>query len=42
VTAAIVGGRSKRQVEETVAALTFRLSEEERTKINAFLAANPA
>jgi aryl-alcohol dehydrogenase-like predicted oxidoreductase len=42
VTAAIVGGRSERQVEETVAALTFRLSEEERTKINAFLAANPA
>jgi aryl-alcohol dehydrogenase-like predicted oxidoreductase len=41
ITAAIVGGRSARQVEETVAALEFRLSEEEFAKINGFLAANP-
>jgi aryl-alcohol dehydrogenase-like predicted oxidoreductase len=40
ITAAIVGGRSAKQVEETAAALTFRLSEEEYTKINGFLAAN--
>lgn len=38
ITAAIVGGRSARQVEETSAALTFRLTEEEYTRINAFLA----
>ncbi len=42
ITAAIVGGRSARQVEETAAALEFRLSEEEFAKVNAFLAANPA
>ena len=42
ITAAIVGGRSAKQVEETAAALTFRLSEEEFAKINGFLAANPA
>jgi aryl-alcohol dehydrogenase-like predicted oxidoreductase len=42
VTAAIVGGRSAKQVEETAAALTFRLSEEEYAKINGFLAANQA
>jgi len=41
ITAAIVGGRSSRQVEETAAALKFRLGEEEFTKINEFLAANP-
>ena len=35
------GGRNGRQVEETAAALTFRLSEEEFARINAFLEANP-
>jgi aryl-alcohol dehydrogenase-like predicted oxidoreductase len=40
ITAAIVGGRSARQVEETSAALTFRLSDEEYAQINHFLAAN--
>jgi aryl-alcohol dehydrogenase-like predicted oxidoreductase len=33
ITAAIVGGRNARQVEETAAALTFRLSEEEYQRI---------
>jgi len=42
ITAAIVGGRSGKQVEGVVAALTFRLSEDEHTKINAFLEANPS
>lgn len=42
VTAAIVGGRNARQVEETAAALSFRLNEEEYGRINQFLAANPA
>lgn len=42
ITAAIVGGRSARQVEETAAALTFRLNEDEYRRINAFLDANPA
>lgn len=42
ITAAIVGGRSGRQVEEVVPALQFRLTEEEYARINAFLAANPA
>lgn len=42
VTAAIVGGRSARQVEETAAALSFRLTEEEFARIHAFLDANPA
>ncbi|MFP5277491.1 MAG: aldo/keto reductase [Acidobacteriota bacterium] len=41
VTGAIVGGRNARQVEETAAALSFRLSEEEYGRINEFLAANP-
>lgn len=41
ITAAIVGGRSAKQVEETAAALEFRLSEEEFGKINEFLAVNP-
>jgi aryl-alcohol dehydrogenase-like predicted oxidoreductase len=39
ITAAIVGGRSERQVEETAPALTFRLSEEEYARINVFLEA---
>jgi len=42
ITAAIVGGRSGKQVEGVVPALTFRLSEDEHTKINAFLEANPS
>jgi len=42
ITAAIVGGRSAQQVEETAAALTFRLSEEEYEQICRFLAANQA
>lgn len=42
ITAAIVGGRNARQVEETAAALTFRLSEDEYRQINAFLSANQA
>ena len=41
ITAAIVGGRSAKQVEETAAALEFRLTEEEFAKINGFLLANP-
>lgn len=41
ITAAIVGGRNARQVEETAAALTFRLSEDEYARINTFLADNP-
>ncbi len=42
ITAAIVGGRSPRQVEETAAALSFRLTESEHAKICEFLASNPA
>ncbi|MGC9223121.1 MAG: aldo/keto reductase [Terracidiphilus sp.] len=42
ITAAIVGGRSPRQVEETAAALSFRLTESEYTKIGEFLANNQA
>lgn len=42
ITAAIVGGRNPRQVEETAAALHFRLSSGDYERINAFLAANPA
>jgi aryl-alcohol dehydrogenase-like predicted oxidoreductase len=42
ITAAIVGGRSPRQVEELAPALEFRLAEGEFARINAFLAANPA
>jgi aryl-alcohol dehydrogenase-like predicted oxidoreductase len=42
VTAAIVGGRSGKQVEGLAPALTFRLSEEEYERINAFLASNEA
>ena len=40
ITAAIVGGRSGPQVEETAAALNFRLNDEEYERINGFLAAN--
>ena len=42
ITAAIVGGRSAQQVEETAAALTFRLTDGEHERICQFLAANPA
>jgi aryl-alcohol dehydrogenase-like predicted oxidoreductase len=42
ITAAIVGGRSAAQVEETAAALSFRLTEEEYEAINRFLAENSA
>lgn len=42
ITAAIVGGRNAGQVEQTAAALEFRLSEEEYARINSFLEANPA
>jgi aryl-alcohol dehydrogenase-like predicted oxidoreductase len=42
ITAAIVGGRSGPQVEGLAPALDFRLSGEEYTRINAFLASNPA
>ena len=42
ITAAIVGGRSAQQVEGLAPALTFLLSEEEYSRINEFLRANPA
>jgi aryl-alcohol dehydrogenase-like predicted oxidoreductase len=42
ITAAIVGGRSAKQVEETAAALEFRLSEDEFARVNAYLSANVA
>jgi aryl-alcohol dehydrogenase-like predicted oxidoreductase len=38
ITAAIVGGRSADQVEELAPALKFRLSDDEYTQINGFLA----
>jgi aryl-alcohol dehydrogenase-like predicted oxidoreductase len=41
ITAAIVGGRNARQVEELSKALYFRLNEDEYLRINAFLASNP-
>jgi aryl-alcohol dehydrogenase-like predicted oxidoreductase len=40
ITAAIVGGRSGSQVEGIAAALEFRLSEDEFSRINVFLSAN--
>jgi aryl-alcohol dehydrogenase-like predicted oxidoreductase len=42
ITAAIVGGRSAKQVEGVFPAATFRLSEAEFAEINAFLAEHPA
>lgn len=42
ITAAIVGGRSARQVEETSAVLQFKLSDEEYTRINGYLSSNLA
>ena len=41
ITAAIVGGRSPKQVEGTFPAATFRLSEAEYTEIGLFLTMNP-
>jgi aryl-alcohol dehydrogenase-like predicted oxidoreductase len=41
ITAAIVGGRSGKQVEGVARALDFRLSEEEFARIDEFLAGNP-
>jgi aryl-alcohol dehydrogenase-like predicted oxidoreductase len=41
ITAAIVGGRSAKQVEGLARALDYRLSEDEFARINRFLAANP-
>lgn len=41
ITAAIVGGRSAKQVEGVLPAATFRLSAEERAEINHFLEQNP-
>jgi len=40
ITAAIVGGRSRKQVQGLAPALHFRLSEEEFNRIRAFLATN--
>ncbi|MGH9606861.1 MAG: aldo/keto reductase [Terracidiphilus sp.] len=42
ITAAIVGGRNARQVDETARALDFRLSGEEFSRIGELLAANAA
>jgi aryl-alcohol dehydrogenase-like predicted oxidoreductase len=42
VTAAIVGARRASQVEGTLPATSFRLSDEEAAKIDAFVKANPA
>jgi aryl-alcohol dehydrogenase-like predicted oxidoreductase len=42
ITAAIVGGRSAKQVEGTLPAATFRLTEAEYAEINAFLEKHPA
>jgi aryl-alcohol dehydrogenase-like predicted oxidoreductase len=42
ITAAIVGGRSGKQVTGLAPALRFRLSKEEYNRINSFLASNPA
>ncbi len=42
ITAAIVGGRSGKQVEGMAGALQFRLSEDEFARINRFLAENTA
>lgn len=42
ITAAIVGGRNAKQVEGTLPAAAFRLTEAEYREINDFLAAHPA
>jgi aryl-alcohol dehydrogenase-like predicted oxidoreductase len=41
ITAAIVGGRSAKQVEGVISAASFRLTEAEYAEIGAFLAAHP-
>jgi aryl-alcohol dehydrogenase-like predicted oxidoreductase len=41
ITATIVGGRSPQQVDGIASAMEFRLTEEEYTRINDFLTANP-
>jgi aryl-alcohol dehydrogenase-like predicted oxidoreductase len=41
ITAAIVGGRSAKQVEGIIPAISFRLTEAEYAEIGAFLAAHP-
>jgi aryl-alcohol dehydrogenase-like predicted oxidoreductase len=41
VTAAIVGGRSAKQVDGVIAAAEFRLTESEVTEINSYLTAHP-
>ncbi len=41
ITAAIVGGRSGKQVEEMSAALRFKLNDDEYARINEFLSDNP-
>lgn len=41
ITAAIVGGRSAKQVEGVIPATSFRLTEAEFVEINAFLASHP-
>jgi aryl-alcohol dehydrogenase-like predicted oxidoreductase len=42
ITAAIVGGRNGQQVEELAPALSFRLTGDEYTRINEFIAQNNA
>ena len=42
ITAAIVGGRSAKQVEGLASALEFRLSDSDYARIVDFIAANPA
>jgi aryl-alcohol dehydrogenase-like predicted oxidoreductase len=42
ITGAIVGGRSRQQMDGMAPALTFRLSEDEYGRIGAFLDSNPA
>jgi aryl-alcohol dehydrogenase-like predicted oxidoreductase len=42
ITAAIVGGRSGKQLEGVAPALEFRLSDEEFGRINGFLASDGA
>jgi aryl-alcohol dehydrogenase-like predicted oxidoreductase len=42
ISAAIVGGRSGKQVEGLAPALDYRLTDDEFTRINAFLTDNPA
>jgi aryl-alcohol dehydrogenase-like predicted oxidoreductase len=42
VTAAIVGARRPDQVDGILPAVTFRLSDDEAARIDAFLSANPA